>query len=83
MVIPEMRGTHKVLYLARGSMVPRYLYKHFKKQVILWFCFLLILHLYVAIPLATKLSDIFNPLIHRREMTVGHYSDYIKGRLPS
>jgi len=39
--------------------------------------FLCYIHLNVAIPLATKLSDISNPLILRREMTVGHYSDDI------
>jgi len=43
-------------------------------------CFLFNLH-YVEILSVAKLSDFFHPLIHQREMTAGHYSECIKGRL--
>ena len=76
---------NKLQRLARGSMVPRYLLIYLRYAIketdhtyVLFFY--LILH-YVAILSAEKLSDFFHPLIHQREMTAGHYSECIKGRL--
>jgi hypothetical protein len=53
-------------------------------KTLMWTTFVLLILFnlpYVAILSAAKLSDFFHPLIHQREMTAGHYSGCIKGRL--